>query len=112
MWPRRKEKGFLGGLLFQDKTGAMHFPMRPPNKAWAVSPRRRIFPMLGILVVIIHRSEVLLIYKALYIYKSLQILLGRTQAGPCRTIEQKQGEISRNHTQTFFASTMCTGTSR
>ena len=33
--------------------------------------------------------------------KSMYFLLSRTQAGPGRTVEQEQDEISRNHVQTF-----------
>ena len=35
-------------------------------------------------------------------YKGLFVLLSRTQAGPGRTVKQEQGEISRNHVQTFI----------
>ena len=34
--------------------------------------------------------------------KGLHVLLSRTQAGPGRTVKQKQEEISRNHLQTFI----------
>ena len=35
--------------------------------------------------------------------KGLHVLLSRTQAGPGRTVKQKQEEISRNHIQTFIS---------
>ena len=34
--------------------------------------------------------------------KGLHVLLSRTQAGPGRTVEQEQEDISRNHVQTFI----------
>ena len=38
--------------------------------------------------------------------KGLQILLSRTQAGPGRTGKQEQEQISRNHVQTIFGSSV------
>ena len=38
--------------------------------------------------------------------KGMQILLSRTQAGPGRTDIQEQEQISRNHVQTIFGSSV------
>ena len=39
--------------------------------------------------------------------KGLHVLLSMTQAGPGRTVKQKQEEISRNHVQTFIFPSVC-----
>ena len=55
------------------------------------------FPIIIIVVVVV-------IHPQMYIQgarKSMQILLSNRQAGPGRTVKQKQKEISRNHVQAF-----------
>ena len=42
----------------------------------------------------------MLVYRG--VNKGLYVLLSRTQAGPGRTVNQEQEEISHNHVQTFI----------
>ena len=73
---------------------------------WAGNPRRRLLTLLmPLLIKLGHILELKGRDWIVHVYtgenKGSFVLISRTQAGPCRTVQQEQEEISRNHVQSF-----------
>ena len=74
---------------------------------WAGNPRRRLLTLLmPLLIKLGHILELKGRDWIVHVYtgenKGSFVLISRTQAGPCRTVQQEQEEISRNHVQTLI----------